>query len=45
MIEEITYRPGQPNWEFTMWKFQDFSEADILREISFGHLEAPYLTF
>ena len=24
-----------------MWKFQDFSATQILREINFGHLEAP----
>ena len=30
------YRPGQPNWEFTMWKFQDFSATQILCEINFG---------
>ena len=34
------YRPGQPNWEYTMWKFQDFSVTQILREINFGHFEA-----
>ena len=32
-----TYRPGQPNWEYTMWKYQDFSATQILREINFGH--------
>ena len=35
------YRPGQPNWEFTMLKFQDFSATLILCEINFGHFEAP----
>ena len=35
------YRPGQPNWECTMWKFQNFSVTQILREINFGHFEAP----
>jgi len=34
------YRPGQPNWEYTMWKFQDFSATQILREINFGCFEA-----
>ena len=24
-----------------MWKFQDFSAIPILREINFGHFEAP----
>ena len=24
-----------------MWKFQDFSASQILREINFGHFEAP----
>ena len=37
----IDYRPGQPNWECTMWKFQDFSATQILRQINFGHIEAP----
>ena len=31
------YRPGQPNWESTMWKLQDFSATQILREINFEH--------
>ena len=35
------YRPGQPNWEYKMWKFQDFSATQILREISVGHFKAP----
>ena len=36
------YRPGQANLQFshcesnTMWKFQDFSVTQILREIIFG---------
>ena len=25
------------NWEFTMWKFQDFSATQILRGINFDH--------
>ena len=29
------------NWEFTMWKFQDFSNTPILCRINFGHFEAP----
>ena len=33
------YRPGQPNWEYTMWRFQDFLAFRILREINFGHFE------
>ena len=36
-----TYRPGQPNWEYTIWKFQDFCAPQILRQINFGHFEAP----
>ena len=28
------YRPGQPNWEFAMWKFQDFSATKILGDIN-----------
>ena len=35
------YRPGQPNWEYTIWKFHDFSANQILREIYFGHFEGP----
>ena len=35
------YINGQLNWEFTMWKFQDFPATQILFEINFGHLEAP----
>ena len=38
---KISYRPGQPNWEYTIRKFQDFSATQILREINFGHFEAP----
>ena len=34
------YRPGQHNWEYTMWKLQVFSATQILREINFGHFEA-----
>ena len=36
----LKYRPGQTNWEYTMWKFQDFYHAQILREINFGPFEA-----
>ena len=43
-IENLEYRPGQPNWEYSMWKFQDFSATQILREIIFGHFEAPKTT-
>ena len=35
------YRPGKSKWEYTMWKLQDFSATQILREINFGHFEAP----
>ena len=35
------YRPGQPNWEYIMGKFQDLLATQILREINFGHFEAP----
>ena len=35
------YRPGQPDWKYTMWKFQDNSAIQILREIKFGHFEPP----
>ena len=33
------YRPGQPNWEYKMWKVHDFSVTQILREINFGHFD------
>ena len=36
-----TYRPRQPNWEFSMWKFKDISATQILREINFGYFQAP----
>ena len=39
------YRPGQPNWEYPTWKFQDFSVTQILREINFGHFEASKTAF
>ena len=50
------YRSGQPNWEYTMWKFQDFSATQNLLEINFGdsrsaksailtHLEALMFDF
>ena len=39
------HRPGQPNWEYTMWKFQDFSATQILREINFGYFEGPKTAF
>ena len=29
------YRLAQPNWEYTIWKFQDFFAVQILREINF----------
>ena len=34
-------RENKPNWRYTMWEFQDFSPIHILREINFGHFEAP----
>ena len=40
-FQKINYRPEQPNWEYTMWKFQDFSASQILREINFGPIEDP----
>ena len=36
----IIYRPGQPNWEYTIWKLQDFSATQIFREINYGYFEA-----
>ena len=35
----LQYRPGQPNWKYTMWKFQDFSGTQILREINFRNFK------
>ena len=29
------------SFEYTVWKFEEFSANQILREINFGHLEAP----
>ena len=40
-VKDFGYRLGQPNWENTIWKFQDFSATQILREIDFSHFEAP----
>ena len=37
----LNYRPGQPNWEGTMYKFQDFSATQILHHIKIVHLETP----
>ena len=31
----------QPNWEYKMWKFQDFPSTQISREVNFGHFKAP----
>ena len=25
----IIYRPGNPDWEYTMWKFKEFSATQI----------------
>ena len=38
------YKTGQPKWEYTMCKFQDFSAVHILRKIKFGHFEPPKAT-
>ena len=37
----LIYRPGQPNWEYTMWKTKDFSASQILYEINIGQFEDP----
>ena len=37
----LKYRPGQPNWEYTMRKFQDISAIQILREIDFDYFQGP----
>ena len=44
MGREENYRPGHPNWEYTMCKFQDISATQILCEINFGHFEASETT-
>ena len=33
------YRPGQLNWENTMWKCQDFAHIHNVHENDFGHFE------
>ena len=43
-FSKYPYRPGQPNSEYTMWKFRDFLGTLILNEINFGHFEAPITT-
>ena len=40
-----SYRPGQPNWEYTMWKCKDFAASQILRENNFGLFEASKPAF
>ena len=42
-VSEI-YRPGQPNLEYIMRKFKDFSVTQISHEINFVHFEAPKTT-
>ena len=37
----MKYRPGQSNWEYTMWKFQEFSATQIFIRNRFGYFEAP----
>ena len=37
----LQYRPGQPNWEYTMWKFEELFATQILRQINIGYFEAP----
>ena len=39
------YRLGQPNCEYTMRKCQDLTDIQVLREINFGHFEAPKSAF
>ena len=37
------YRPGQPYYEYKLWKFQNFSDTlatQILRGINAGHFKA-----
>ena len=34
------YRPGKPNWEFTVWRFKDFSNPQILSKPNFVHFGA-----
>ena len=37
----LYYRPGQPNWDYTIRKLQDISSTQVLHEINFEHFEAP----
>ena len=43
----MNYRPGQPNVEYTMCEFQDFSATQISFEINFGlyNIESEELGF
>ena len=45
LTTNFPFRPGQPNWEDTMLKFQEFTAYQILRELNFGHFEAQKLPF
>ena len=40
----LIYRPGQPNWEYTMWKFKDLSATQILYKVNFGNFGGPKIT-
>ena len=39
----IRYRPGQPNWEYAMWKFQDFSATQFSVKTISGIVEVQKL--
>ena len=39
------YRPGQPNWENTMWKLQDFSATRFYMKSILVILKPPKLPF
>ena len=39
--KEINLYRFRALYYYTLWKFQDFSATQILREINFGHFEAP----
>ena len=41
----INYRSGQPNWVYTVWKFQDFSATLIVPETNLVNLKLKKLSF
>ena len=37
---KVTDLGGHSKWEYKIWKFRDFSNIQIFREIHFAHFEA-----